>query len=164
MEIKKLDKKGLDFLAQEEGLKLKPYLDSKGIPTIGVGCTYYPEKTNNPLLKGLPLGKKVSMKDKPLASKDVAYALYYEVSGTYETAVWSLTRDDITQNQFNALVCLTYNIGVAGFKDSTVLRLVNQNPSDKNIEAAFEMWHRAGENEWELLPRRKREHKLYFTP
>lgn len=147
MEIKNLDKAGFEFLAKEEGLSLQPYRDSVGIPTIGFGFTYYPHN-----------GKRVTMQDKPL-TKEQAADMFLSIVQPYETAVWSVTRDDINQNQFNALCSLCYNIGVGGFKSSTVVRRVNADPNDPRIAAAFEMWKRP----IVLLRRRKREHGLYFS-
>lgn len=141
-----MDAAGIDFLIKEEGLRLKPYLDSKGIPTIGIGNTYYEN------------GKRVTMKD-PAITKERAIQLFKSILVFYETAVWSVTRDDINQNQFNALTSLCYNIGVNAFKGSTVVRLLNKNPNNPKIAAAFEMWR----NPKVLLGRRKREHKLYFS-
>lgn len=149
-EIKKLDQRGRDFLAKEEGIVLKPYLDSVGIPTIGIGCTYYPG------------GRKVTMKDAPLPNIQAAWDLFDKVNNNFLLTVYSTTRDDINQNQFNALVSLCYNIGPGAFKGSTVLKLVNKNPSDPKIVAAFEMWKNAGGRPV-LLGRRKREVKLYFS-
>lgn len=146
-EIKTLDQVGIDFLSKEEGLRLSPYLDSKGIPTIGIGMTYYPDT-----------GKRVTMKD-PKLTKQQAQDMFRQIVSLYETTVWSVTRDDITQNQFNALVSLTYNIGTTGFKGSTVLKRVNKNPLDPTISSAFQMWRKP----IELLPRRKREVTLYFS-
>lgn len=146
-EIKSLDQKGMDFLSKEEGLRLTPYRDSVGIPTIGIGMTYYPHT-----------GKRVTMGDPPL-TKEQAISMFYSLVKPYETAVWSVTRDDITQNQFNALCSLCYNIGVHGFKKSTVVRRVNANPNDPKISAVFQMWKKP----IVLLPRRKREVALYFT-
>lgn len=141
-----MDQEGIDFLIQEEGLRLKPYRDSKGIPTISVGCTYYPN------------GKKVTMDDPPL-TKEQAIALFKTILKHYETAVWSVTRDDISQRQFNSLTSICFNIGVNAFKGSTLLKRVNANPNDKTgISSAFEMWKNPG-----LLPRRKREVKQYFS-
>jgi len=146
MEIKNLDQAGINFLVVEEGMVLHPYLDSVKVPTIGVGCTYYED------------GRRVTMND-PSISKDRAISLFKNVLKNYEQAVWSLTRDDINQNQFNALVSICYNIGVNGFKGSTLLRLVNQNPNDPAIVDAFRMWRKPAV----LLPRRNREAKLYFS-
>jgi lysozyme len=149
-EIKSLDQRGRDFLAKEEGIILKPYLDSVGIPTIGIGCTYYPG------------GKRVTMKDKPLKNVQAAWDLFDAVNSNFLFTVYSTTRDDINQNQFNALVSLCYNIGPAGFKSSTVLKLVNKSPNDLKIADAFRMWKNAGGKPI-LLGRRNREVKMYFS-
>lgn len=149
MEIKQINQSGIDFLINEEGLILHPYLDSVGIPTIGIGNTYYED------------GTKVKMTD-PSISKDRAINLFRIVLRNYETAVWSVTRDDINQNQFNALVSICYNIGVAAFKGSTLLKRVNTNPNDLLIRDAFLMWKNAG-GKPVLLARRRREANLYFS-
>lgn len=145
-EIKSMDQKGIDFLIKEEGLVFHPYLDVVGVCTIGAGNTYYED------------GTKVKMTDPPI-TKERAINLFKTILKHYETAVWSVTRDDITQNQFNALCSLAYNIGVGGFKGSTVVKRVNANPNDPRIGAAFEMWKKPAV----LLARRKREWKLYFS-
>lgn len=153
-EIKTLDAVGRKFMADEEGIKLKPYKDSAGIPTIGIGCTYYPG------------GKKVTMKDAPLANEAAAWKLFDKVNNNFLLTVYSTTRDDINQNQFNALLSLCYNIGVGAFKGSTVLKLVNKNPKDPAIADAFYMWRFStvdGMKKPILAGRRKREAKLYFS-
>jgi lysozyme len=146
MEIKTLSKNGISFLIEEEGLVLKPYKCSAGIPTIGVGCTYYEN------------GQKVKMSD-PLISKDRAIALFRNLLKHYELAVYSCTRDDINQNQFDALVSICFNIGTGGFKNSTLLKKVNTSPESPSISAAFKMWKKP----IVLLARRTREANLYFT-
>lgn len=149
MEIKTMDTLGIDFLVKEEGCILHPYKDSAGIPTIGIGCTYWEN------------GQRVTMSD-PAITKERAVNLFRNVLLNYERTVWSITRDDITQNMFNALTSLCFNIGIHAFKGSTVLRLVNVNPKDPGIMKAFEMWKNAGGKPI-LLQRRKREAILYFT-
>jgi lysozyme len=148
-EIKTVSPEGIEFLIAEEGLILKPYKDSVGIPTIGIGCTYYED------------GRRVKMTDPPI-TKERAIRLFRNVLKLYEMAVWSVTRDDINQNQFNALVSLCYNIGANGFKGSTVVKRVNKNPKDPEIKSAFLMWKNAGGKPI-LLGRRKREAALYFS-
>lgn len=146
MEIKSMDLAGINFLIKEEGLKLKPYLDSVGVPTIGVGCTYYED------------GRRVKITD-PAITRERAIQLFKNILKQYETTVWSVTRDDISQKQFNALVSICFNIGVNGFKGSTLLKRVNSNPQDPKITDAFLMWRKP----IVLLPRRKREAQLYFS-
>lgn len=149
MEIKTVDKKGIDFLVREEGCVLHPYLDSRKIPTIGIGCTYYSN------------GKRVTMQDPPITMAK-AVQLFHNILSHYETAVWSVTRDDITQNQFNALVSFSYNVGVTAFKNSNLLKSVNKNPHDLGITSSFYAWRFAGGKPI-LGPRRLREALLYFS-
>lgn len=149
MEIKQMDSKGIEALVLEEGLVLKPYLDFAKVPTIGVGCTYYED------------GTKVKMTDPPI-TRERAISLFKNVLKNYETTVWSVTRDDINQNQFNALVSICFNIGVNGFKGSTLLKRINANPNDPSITEAFKMWRNSGGKPI-LLARRIREAKLYFS-
>jgi lysozyme len=152
MEITQLDQAGLALIKEFEGCILKPYLDSAGIPTIGYGQTYYPAT-----------GAKVTMKD-PAISQDQADQMFLAMVKPYELAVYSTSRDDITQNNFNALVSFTYNIGTNGFKNSTVLKLVNQNIADDRLKAAFLMWVKAGGKTIQgLVNRRNREYQVYIS-
>ena len=145
-EIKQMSENGLKFLMNNEGVRLKPYLDTKGIPTIGVGNTFYED------------GSKVKMTDPPITEKR-AMELFRWVLKQYELAVYSNTRDDINQNQFDALVSFTYNVGVNAFKNSTLLKRINANASQQSITNAFMMWNKPKE----IIGRRKREVELYFS-
>lgn len=153
MEIQQMSQNGLNFLINEEGLILHPYLDSVGIPTIGIGCTYYED------------GTRVKMSDPPI-TRERAINLFKNILKHYEMAVWSSTRDDINQNQFDALTSLCFNIGIGnqhqGFKGSTVLKRVNNDPCDPRITDAFKMWKNSGGKPI-LLNRRIREAQLYFS-
>ena len=145
-EIKQISDNGLKFLMNNEGVVLKPYLDTKGIPTIGVGNTFYED------------GSKVKMTDPPITEKR-AMELFRWVLKQYELAVYSNTRDDINQNQFDSLVSFTYNVGVTAFKNSTLLKRINTNASQQSIINAFMMWNKPKE----IIGRRKREVELYFS-
>lgn len=150
MEITKLDQEGLLFLTHEEGCILHPYKDSVGIPTIGIGMTYYPLT-----------GKKVTMQDPAITMSD-ALVMFQQMLKPYELAVYSTTRDNLNQHQFNALVSLCYNIGTGGYKGSTVHRLVNLNISGDQLKSAFLMWSKAGGVvNLSLKERRVREFNLY---
>lgn len=142
----KLNEQGYKALHQREGLRLKPYLDTQGVPTIAMGNTFYEN------------GSKVKMSD-PALSKLEAEHLAKIISDRFAAKVSSLVKSNINQNQFNALVSLAYNIGLTGFENSTVLRKVNKNPNDPNIKSAFMMWTKNKE----LIGRRESEVKQYFT-
>jgi lysozyme len=141
----KLSDKGLEKLHKREGLKLKPYLDTKGIPTIAMGNTYYLD------------GKKVTMKDKPLTLEQ-AKILGNVTANNFASQVDAVVKSTVNQNQFDALVSLAYNIGINGFKKSTVLKLVNKNPTDTKIKDAFLMWTKNKE----LIGRRNSEIEQYY--
>ena len=141
----RLDDKGYNALHEREGLRLKPYLDTRGVPTIALGNTYYVD------------GKKVTMQDTPLTSRE-AVKLGRIISDNFAKEVFGLLKKEVNQNQFNALVSLAYNIGVPAFTKSTVLRRVNINPNDPTIKNAFMMWTKNKE----LIGRRKAEAAQYF--
>ena len=142
----KLNETGHRTLELREGLRLKPYLDTQGVPTIAMGNTFYLD------------GKKVTMLDKPLTLNE-AKTLARSVADIFANKVDYLVTSNINQNQFNALVSLAYNIGIHGFRKSTVLKLVNKNPNDPMIRQAFMLWTKNKE----LIGRRKSEVNQYFS-
>lgn len=155
----KLNEEGYQMIMNFEGLSLKPYLCSAGVPTIGYGNTYYPN------------GKKVTLKDKPI-TKEYAIEIFKFIADLFAKDVNSLLKTTVTQNQFNALVSFAYNLGSdidaddipEGLGDSTLLKKVNKNPNDLTILNEFLKWVRSnGKISNGLVKRRKLEAKLYFT-
>jgi lysozyme len=145
----KIDITGENFIIKEEGMVLHPYLDSAGIPTIGVGCTYYED------------GTKVKMTDEPI-TEERALQLFRNLVKPFEQTVNRVIRVQMTQNQFNALVSLCFNIGVSAFSRSTLVKKINARASLPEIEVWFLVWNKVG-GEPILLGRRKREFELYTT-
>ena len=151
MKITKISKKGLDLIKKFEGLKLKPYLCSAGVPTIGYGNTFY------------ETGKKVTLNDPQITEKR-AEELLAHLLVSFEKYVDSYCRDDISQSQFDALVSFAYNLGPNSLKSSTLLKKVNANPSDPTIKAEFLKWTKAGGRVLKgLVLRREAEAALYFS-
>jgi lysozyme len=151
MKITKISEKGLGLIKKFEGLKLSAYKCPAGIATIGFGNTYYPN------------GEKVKLTDSPITKKEAEELLKFIVI-PYERAVDSFCRDDISQNQFDALVSLAYNIGVGNLKKSTLIKKVNLNPSDSTIKSEFAKWNKAaGKVLLGLTRRREAESNLYFS-
>ena len=154
-----LDNKGYLLIAQFEGLRLKPYLCSAGVPTIGYGSTFYPS------------GRKVTMRDKPI-TQETAFWMLKQVANMFAKDVDSLVTSNINQNQFNALVSFAFNLGSdidadnipEGLGDSRLLRRVNANPNDPEIAREFVKWNKAGGRVLDgLSKRRLKEAELYFT-
>ncbi len=151
MKITKTSKKGIDLIKKYEGFRSKPYLCPAKVPTIGYGATYYPN------------GQKVKLSD-PAIDEKHASILLEAMLVPYEKAVDSFCRDDINQNQFDALVSFAYNLGTSALKNSTLLKKVNKNPNDKSIAFEFNKWVNAGGKKLEgLVKRRTEESKLYFS-
>jgi len=146
----KLDINGINLLVELEGLKLNSYKCSANVWTIGLGNTFYED------------GSKVKQGDK--ISKERAYLLFNLISKQFEKAINENVKISISQNQFNALFCFCYNIGITGFKNSTLLRILNTNPNDGNIAKQFLRWNKInGKKSKGLTNRRIKESSLYFT-
>lgn len=70
----------------------------------------------------------------------------------------------ISQNQFDALVSLCYNIGENNLRSSTLLKKVKADAADPTIADEFVRWNRAGTTVLAGLTRRRRaEAELYFS-
>ena len=109
-----ISKKGLDLLKTWEqgpkgGFASIPYYCSSNKLTIGYGHVI----NLNESIK-YPISEA---KAEELLKKDIAWA---------EKVVNTCVKVPLTQNQFNALVCFVFNIGVLRFKQSTLLSLLNQ--------------------------------------
>lgn len=82
----------------------------------------------------------------------------------FTQGVLELLTRPATENQLAAMVSLAFNIGLAAFARSTVLRA--HNAGDTAAAArAFALWNKAGGREMPgLVRRRAREAALYLTP
>lgn len=151
MKITKLGKKGFDLIKSFEGFRSKPYSCSAGVATIGWGSTRYAD------------GTKVKLTD-PAITQAQADVLFLTTLKQYELAVDAFCRDDISQNQFDALCSFCYNCGPQNLKSSTLLKKVNKNPNDPTIKAEFLKWNKAGGKVLKgLVRRRESEADLYFS-
>lgn len=95
--------------------------------------------------------------------KQAEDCLLQELS-TFEKAVTNSVKFSPTQNQFDAMVSLAYNIGESGFARSSVLRYANQGDFGKAANA-FNLWVKAqGLTLSGLVSRRAKEATLFMTP
>jgi lysozyme len=156
--MRKTSPNGLKFLEGNEGRKCVVYPDDSGYPTVGVGHKVRPEDN-------LKLGDNITEERvEKLLAGDVGVS-ENAINGAIEA---SRTVVVLTQNMFDSLVSLTFNIGVAGFLKSTVLAdLLAGNIADER--RAFEMWDKDMQDghlvvSKALLSRRDREVALFLTP
>jgi lysozyme len=147
----KLNNDGYRLISKHEGLRLKPYLCPAKIPTIGYGNTYYPN------------GTRVTLLDKEITEQQ-AFDMFKEIADRFAKKVSRLVTSPINQNQFNALVSFSYNVGLANFMKSTLLKKVNANHNDASITNEFFKWNKANGKELRgLTLRRKDEALIYFS-
>lgn len=136
---------GIATIASYEGLRLTAYQDVADVWTIGYGHTQdvEPEDTITEAEANMILENDVELRAK---------------------AVSAAIKVPVTQNQFDACVCLAYNIGVGAFKGSTLLRLLN---AGDYVGAAlqFPRWDKAGGvSVAGLTKRRLGEQMMFLTP
>jgi lysozyme len=145
-----LSDKGAEDLKGSEGFRSQPYPDGEGVPTIGFGSTVYEN------------GKKVTLKDAPI-TKERALQLFKITLKQYTSAVDKSVTVPLTQNEFDALVELTYNIGGPAFQKSTLLRLLNAGAPRDQVAAQFLRWNKDNGKVVEgLTNRRKRESNKFL--
>jgi lysozyme len=141
----------IELIKSFEGFFAAPYLCPAKKPTIGYGTIQYPS------------GAMVKLSDPPI-SKEIAHNyLMWEVQQKAKL-IDPMLRDDLTENEFGALVSFAYNLGEGALKMSTLRIKVNVNPSDLEIRKEFDKWVYAnGKKLQGLIRRRKAEADLYFS-
>jgi len=153
-----LSTNGLDLLKLIEQLRLNPYDDqtSKDISSWVKGAT-------------IGYGHLISQGEwntyKNGINATQAETLLKQDLQPYVNSVKLKVTANISQNQFDALVIFTFNIGVPNFESSSVLKLVN-NPaaitSYSSLEAAWKAWNKSqGKVMQGLKNRRESEWNIY---
>lgn len=147
----KISQKGIDFIKSQEALSLTAYhgkCDKEGIYTIGWGHT-----------KGVRPGDRISREQAENFLRDdlawVERILNADLVSGRDNPI-------VTQNEYDALCSLVFNIGSQAYLDSTVRRKIKQ--GDKMGAAhAFGMWiysnHQIAPG---LVTRRNAERKMFL--
>ena len=135
-------KNGIELIKDFEGRRLVAYQDSVGVWTIGYGHT------------------KTAHEDK-LIIKSTADRLLAEDLAEFEKYVDTYVTVALTQNQFDALVSWTFNLGPGNLKESTMLKKLNQGLYAE-VPDEMRRWNKAGGKVLEgLIRRREAEAKLF---
>jgi len=146
---------GLEFITSHEGLRLELYNDPAGHATIGVGHLVH---------LGPIDGRASEAEFANGITRAEAMDLLREDVGTAEDAVRRLVDVPLNQNQFDALVSFTFNLGEGNLQSSTLLRRLNQGEYDA-VPSELNRWTRGG---GQVLPglvrRRAEEGELFTTP
>ena len=135
---------GAKFTEDEEGLRLVAYPDQGGVSTIGWGHTgpdVYPGLTWT-----LAQAQAAFLHDSQWAQDDV---------NNYVDSI-------LTQGEFDALVDFVFNAGGEAFKNSTMLKLLNQG-NYKQAAQEFAKWDHVGGQIVAGLLRRRDAEKQEFN-
>lgn len=145
-----LDSAGRAFIQSWEGYRSEAYLDQGGTPTIGWGHTgwYSP---------GVPvaLGQTCTLAQAEAWFESDTAAACAEVNAGVSVP--------LTQDQFNALVDFTYNLGAAAFGYSTLRRDLNEGDTLGAANEFLRWDYVAGKPDPGLENRRVAERKLFLT-
>ena len=115
------------------------------VPTIGFGCT-----------EGVEMGM--------VWTREQADAAFRKELAKHEAAINRLTTVDLSQNQFDSLVSLSYNVGIGAVSNSTVLKRLNKGDANGAAEA-FARFNKAGGGVVQgLVARRASEASLFLKP
>ena len=143
----RISENGIEFIRQLEGEKLTAYPDIVGIWTIGVGHTGFVD--GKPVARGMAITKE---KSKEILTADLK---------RFESAVNDAVKVTLTQNQFDALVSLAFNIGEGAFARSTLLNKLNAGDK-KGAAEQFLVWKNAGGRVSQGLLNRRQKEKAMF--
>ena len=146
----KIGKPGLEIIKHFEGFSSDPYLCPADVATIGYGATYGFDH------------KRITMAHCPISLEEGEALLAQELRSV-ERSVGRLIQVALTQNQFDALVSFTFNLGSGRLQSSTLRSKLNR----KDYEGAadeFPKWRKAGGKVLlGLVKRRAVERKLFLS-
>lgn len=148
---------GRALIAAFESEKLHGYLDAVNVPTIGYGHTEMAGGLINYLdgttTSKVVIGAKIT--------KDEADRLLDVDLRKFEVPLLRALRRKPSQDQFDAMVSLAFNIGSEAFKRSSVVRKFNAGDDD-GAANAFLMWNKAGGKVLKGLTRRREAERALF--
>ena len=137
---------GINLITEFEGCRTKAYLDGGGVLTIGYG------HTGKDVKKGLIWTKEqcVEQLEIDLASREIILTHFLNGVPT-------------TQNQFDALMSLGYNIGMGALHTSDAFKYHYRGQYDRAANAFMNWTHDNGNVVDGLVRRRKAEKALYAS-
>ncbi len=135
----KMSTNGLDKLELWEGSERKAYRDVAGLLTIGVGHLL----TQDELHSGkIHIGSESIDYRRGLTKEQIRDLLAQDLKG-FEKVVNENVKVPLNQNQFDTLVSFSFNVGAAAFKNSTLLKVLNNKQYDE-VPKQLRRWVYAG--------------------
>jgi lysozyme len=137
----KIGSEGLKLIKEFEGCKLLSYKCPAGVWTIGIGSTRYAD--------GSPVKA-----NQALPNEGAALMLLTKTVAAYEHTV-NTVGVELTQNEYDALVSLCYNIGSGNFVSSTLVKMLKAGEPKSEVAKQFLRWDKAGGKPLAGLSRRR---------
>lgn len=146
----------------ETGVKRLADLTDSTLQTIigfeGFSATPYPDAKGWSIGYGHYMGAQPTMQSITRAD---AYDLLREDVARFAARVKSVIRLPVTQNQFDAMVSLAYNIGESAFSGSSVARYFNAGDTAGAADA-FRLWRKSGGYILTALVNRREQERALF--
>lgn len=136
--------KFLQVLTELEGCKLKAYKDPIGLWTIGVGHLISRGQDPRLLSLGIDTNDYIGKLGSISLTSDQALQLLAMDLEVYKKAVERLVKIPLKQNEYDALVSFTFNLGEPALKESTLLKKLNNKTDLAEVAQEFLRWDRAG--------------------
>lgn len=121
----KVSKNCINLIKKWEGCQLEADRCPAQVWTIGWGTTLYPD------------GRKVQPNDR-ISQQQAEELLFYECNQKAQELL-KLVTVPLNQNQFDALVSFTYNVGLGAFGNSTLRRKLNESDYE-GAANEFKQW------------------------
>ena len=137
-----ISKEGLALIKKFEGFEAGAYQCPAGVWTIGYGHT-----------------KDVQPTD--VWSQSHAEHMLEAELEEFQEYVNDMVKVPLEQFQFDALVAWVYNLGAGNFKESTLLRVLNEGDYD-DVPHQIKRWNKAGGRVLQGLVRRREAEALLF--
>ena len=143
-------KTAIQLIEEFEGFSVKPYLCPAGKWTIGFGDTMWK-------------GKPVTSLTKTITKDEAIFALEARLKG-FQAELDAVVKVPLNANQNAALLSFIYNIGAKAFRNSTLLKALNEGDI-REAANQFMRWNKANGKELAgLTKRREAERHLFSTP
>ncbi|QNK64255.1 glycoside hydrolase family protein [Pedobacter sp. PAMC26386] len=126
----KYSNKLFSFMVAMEGSIPYVYLDNAGYRTVGIGCRVYTTEydkysKNNPMPDSL------------------VNSLFWIRAKEYINAVEGSIKVPLIGYQFDALISMAFNIGSAGFINSSLVKAINSGKTGLALKPFFDAWNKS---------------------
>jgi len=137
-----ISEEGKQLIKKFEGCRLEAYKCSAGVWTIGYGRT-------------------TNVQEGDTCTQEEAEKWLNEELVVYGAYVNDAVLITLEQNEFDALVAWTYNLGSTNLNNSTMLRVLNDNQKE-DVPHQMRRWNKANGEVLEGLVRRREAEALLF--